>query len=195
MTVRHQHDIDVGQRLEGDARIVVALRPCPAHRRNSHRPHGIDQDVQPRRLDQPARMPHERQPHLVAGDTRRRPIGVWARRPVRPGGALPAATELPAHNRRQRFRRYAVGIVELKPVEMIGDRTLVGPAAGNPGRRQADEGRGAGKQSKETTAGDRHGRDTGPELARLLYGLAFERSNSATRSRFRRRKTRLITIS
>src|ERR1700692_2587008 len=56
MAVRYQHDIDRRQILKCDTRIVDALWPDKAERGGSLRPHRIEQDVDPRSLDEPARM-------------------------------------------------------------------------------------------------------------------------------------------
>jgi hypothetical protein len=47
MAMRHQHDIDVRQRLERDTGIIMTLRPGEGEWRGTLRPHGIDQNVQP----------------------------------------------------------------------------------------------------------------------------------------------------
>src|SRR6266851_9623166 len=71
-------------------------------------------------------MADKGQPYLVAVNPRRRRVGMRARRPVRPGRAFPATSELPTQDLRKRFRRHAVGIVEARTVEMIGDGTGIG---------------------------------------------------------------------
>ena len=159
VAVRHQHDVDVRQGIEGNAGIVVAPRPRKAHRRDAHRPHGIDEDVEAAGLDQPARVAYERQPHLVALDARRRRVGMRVLHPIRPGRALAIAAELPAQHFTKSLRRHAIGVEEALPVKMIGDRALIGLHTGNPDRRHADESGGTGKKSKQATAGDGHGRD------------------------------------
>ncbi len=88
MAMRHQHDVDRRQRVERNAGIVVTLRSGPAERRGPLRPHRIDQDVQPRCLDQPAGVTDERQPHLVAG---RRAAAACRRKGSAPSRARPAA--------------------------------------------------------------------------------------------------------
>ena len=99
---------------------------------------GIDQDVQARGLDQPADVADKRQPHLAAIDTRRRGVGMRARRPFGPGLPLPVPAELPAQHFAERFRRRAVGIEKLPAVEMIGERSGIGFLGGAswPDRQQ-----------------------------------------------------------
>src|SRR5216683_3778691 len=132
MAMRYQRDVDRRQRLERNTGVVATLWSGKAHRRGAHRPYRIDQNVQPRCLDQPAGVTDERQPYLVAADARRRRVGVRARRPFRPGLPLPAGTELPAQHFTKRFRRYAIGIEETRAVEMIGDGTVIAAHAGGP---------------------------------------------------------------
>ena len=159
MAVRHQHGVDLRQRVERNTGIVVPLRPGKAERRGAHRPHRIDQDVEARGLDQPARMADKRQPDLGAGHARRRRVGMRARRPVRPGRAVPAATKLPAQHLAQGFRRRTIGIEEGQAVEMIGGGAVIGFHAGHPDRRRARGQAEAGKYCKNAAAGDGHRRD------------------------------------
>jgi hypothetical protein len=157
MTVRDQHDVDRRQRLERNARVVAALRPGPAHRRRTPRPHRIDQNVQSGGLDQPAGVADIRQSRLVAPDARRRRVGMRARRPFGPDLPLPAWAELPAQHISERFGRRAVGIEETHAVEMIGYRSGIGFHSVNPGGRQADDCGRACQHSENTTAGNVHG--------------------------------------
>ena len=60
MAVRHQHDIDLWKRVEGDAGIVVPVRAGKGNRRGPHRPHGIDENVEVPRLDQPGDVADKR---------------------------------------------------------------------------------------------------------------------------------------
>jgi len=156
VAVRHQHDVDLGQRVERNAGIVVPFRSGKRKRRGAHRPHGIDQEVHAGGLDQPARMSDKGQPYLVSGDPRRRRVGMGARHPIGPGRAPPARTELPAQQLQKRFRWRTVGIEKMLAVEMIRYRSGIGFHAGNPNGRHADGRDGAGKQSKKAAAGDFH---------------------------------------
>ena len=130
------------QRRDGrNGRATPARRRCQAMRRTRCRDRcgasdrrnvtgetrsdqtGIDQDVQPRGLDQPARMTDERQPHLVALDARRRRIGMALG--TQSGHCeAPSLAELPAQHLGERFRRRCRRVEEALAVEMIGD----GPA-------------------------------------------------------------------
>ena len=156
MAVRHQHDVDLRQRVEGDAGIVVPLRPGKRHRRGPHRPHGIDENVEVRGLDQPGDVADERQPHLAAGNPRRRRIAVGVRHPIRPARALAVGAELPAQHFAERSRRHSVGIEEAGSVEMIGDGAVIGFHIANPDRRHADGRSRPGEHSKKMAAGDGH---------------------------------------
>ncbi len=98
MAMRDQHDVDLRQRVERNAGVVVPLGPGEGDGRGPHRPHRIDENVEIRRLDQPGDMADERQPDLVAADARRRRIAVRVRHPIRPAGALPVGAELPAQH-------------------------------------------------------------------------------------------------
>src|SRR4030081_1666384 len=85
VAARNQRDVDRRERGKRDAGVVVTLRSGPAERRGARRPYWIDQNVESGGLDQPAGVADKRQPHLVAGDPRRRRVGGGARRPIRPG--------------------------------------------------------------------------------------------------------------
>src|ERR1700675_3378327 len=159
MAVRYQHDIDRRQYVEGNAGVIVPLRAGPGERRGALRPHRIDQDVQASGLDQPARVPDERQPHLVARNTRRWRVGVRARRPVGPGRALPPRAELPAQDLPKRFRRRAIGIEEMFAVEMIRDGAVIASHAGNPEGWESDRGRKACENRDQPAAGEGRWRD------------------------------------
>src|SRR3984957_17865683 len=93
-------------------------------------------------------MTDERQPHFVAAYAWRRRIGMGARHPIRPGLPLTAATELPAQHFAERFRRRAIGIEEMRAVEMIGRRPGIGFHAVNPDGRQSRRGHKARESGK-----------------------------------------------
>ena len=83
MTVRHQHDVDRRQRFERNAGIVDPHRSHEADRRDALRPDRVDQDVEARGLQKPARVAHVREPPLGAIHACGRRIAIRARRPVR----------------------------------------------------------------------------------------------------------------
>src|ERR1700746_1696210 len=139
--------------MECDAGIVVPLGTGKGKRRDARRPDRIDGDVEPRGLDQPARVADEGQSHLSAADTRRRLVGKWAWRPFRPGCALPAAAELPARKVADGFRGHAVGIEKALAVEMIGGRAGIGLHAGPPDGGHTDRHAQSGKETKEAATG------------------------------------------
>ena len=124
---------------------------------DARRPHRIDQDVQSRCLDQPARVTDKRQSHLVAADACRRGVDVGARRPIGPGLPLPAGAELPAQHFAQGSRRYAIGIEETHAVEMIGNRPGIGFHSVSPDQWHACRRYSAGQEPKHTAAGKFHG--------------------------------------
>ena len=133
MAMRDKHDVDMRQGLEGDAGIVVPAGAGERERRHPLRPYGVDEDVEPSGLDQPAGMADEGQPRRLAMNLVRRRIGMRARRPFRPAGALAVAVELPAQHFREGFGRGAVGIVEAFTVEMVGDGAGIGPGTAEQG--------------------------------------------------------------
>ena len=95
MAMRHQHDVDGRKQIECYPGIVVTFGSGQGEGRSARRPHRIDQNVQARGLDQPAGVADKREAYLATLDAIRRRIGIGARRPNRPTGALPAAAELP----------------------------------------------------------------------------------------------------
>ncbi len=180
MAMRDQHDVDLRQLLEGDAGIVVPLRSGEADRRDPLRPDRVNEDVEAAGLDQPAGMADEGEPQPIAVDPRRRGVGMGAGRPVGPFGAIPLAAELPAQHLAQRLWRCAVRIEEGQAVEMVGDRAVIGFHVGHPERGNTDQRAGAGKQSENTAAGDRHGRasrDGWGGKASPLYGRSCRKRN------------------
>src|SRR5262249_50235721 len=177
-------DVDLRQRIEGDAGIVMAFRAGKADRRDAHRPDGIDEDIETCSLDQPAGMSDERKAHLVAVDARRRRVGMLVGDPLRPGRTF-AFAELPAQHLVQAPRRRAVAVEKALAVEVIGNRAVIGLHPGNPDRRHADESGGTGHISKEAAAGDRHGAECNPKNREGLYGATRPAGNSDTRSKSR----------
>ncbi len=157
MAVRHQHDIDRGQRLERDAGIVVPLRPGKGKRRGAHRPHRIDQDVEPRGLDQPARVADKGQPHLVAA---RR-----AQAACRRGGSAPIRARPRAAGRPRTASaalRQAISAARRRDRRNAGRRNDRTPgrnrfSCGTTRRTARQWPRRAGVQPQHMAAGDFHG--------------------------------------
>jgi hypothetical protein len=118
--MRYQHGIDLGQGLESDTGVVSPPGASPGKGRSAHRPHGIDKNIQPAGLDQPAGVANEGKPGLLARNPGWGRVSVRAWYPSGPLRAFAVATELPAKQFPKRFRRHAVRIKELAAVEMIG---------------------------------------------------------------------------
>ena len=74
VVVRHQHRVDLRQVVEGDAGRIHALGADERKGTGAIRPHRIDQNVSPARLQQEAGVADVGHAHRVAGDLRGRPV-------------------------------------------------------------------------------------------------------------------------
>ena len=151
VAMRDQHDVDRRQGVERDAGIVHPDRPEKADRRDASRPHRIDQDVQPRGLQQPARMAHIGEAPFRPLDARGRRVAVRARRGSRPFGLL--APHVPAHQRREALRRRRVRIEEARAVEMVRHRAVIVARRGGAQAEHACDRRDGGETGKQAAAG------------------------------------------
>ena len=123
--VRHDHDIDGRQIVEGDSRRSGASRPGEGHGACALRPDGIRQDVETRRLDQQCRMADHghHEPLAIHALLRLRRDEVGSHHGLGPIDL--ASTELPAQQIGKPARFFATWIEEDLAVEMIRDRAAV----------------------------------------------------------------------
>ena len=148
--------------------------PAKRHRRGPHRPDGIDQDVEARRSGSASW--HGRRT-TAAPCRRRRAAAAYRHAGSAPSPASSRACRSPPNCQRSTspsdFGGAPSGSKKCSAVEMVGDRAVIGFHAGDPERRHTDGRGGAGEQSKDAAAGDRHGgiRNGGSGKTWALYGV------------------------
>ncbi len=181
MAVGDQHRVDLGQRLEGNARIVDAPGAREGHRRDALRPDRVGQDVAPASLDQLARVADEGDAQARAGNTRRRPVRIGTRIHERPFGLVAGGP--PAHELAKTLRRHAVGVEEAHAVEMVGDGAVVVAAGGGGARREraGARGGGGGEQGKHPAARELHAKNPGsPAIIARIASFRWRRTFGRT---------------